>query len=31
MLPDFERSIYVSLLIRELDEEEKAMKRSTKG
>jgi hypothetical protein len=30
MLPDFERTIYVNLLMKELKEEEKALKREGK-
>jgi len=28
-MPDFERQIYINLLIKELQEEEKALKKST--
>jgi hypothetical protein len=30
LIPDFERSIYISLLIREIEEEEKRIKKATK-
>lgn len=29
LMPDFERQIYINLLIKELQEEEKALKKST--